>query len=71
MCTEPPPCQISLLVLDYKDGGFSMNVNDYGRRAWRLLYPILIYFAVYYVIYLAGGIIGMTTSFLDMERTGA
>ena len=36
-----------------------MNANDYGRRAWRLLYPILIYFAVYYVIYVCGGIIGM------------
>ena len=47
-----------------------MNANDYGRRAWRLLYPILIYFAVYYVIYVCGGIIGMTVSFLDMERTG-
>ena len=48
-----------------------MNANDYGRRAWRLLYPILIYFGVYYVIYLIGGIIGMTVSFLGMEQAGA
>lgn len=48
-----------------------MRQDNSSSRLWRIIYPILTYFGVYYLIFIIGGIFGVTFSVVSMKQSGA
>lgn len=44
--------------------------DGYGTRVWRILYPLLTYYGVYYLAFILAGILGMTFSVIALEQSG-